>query len=122
LRAASVATAERPAPWKVAFHEEKSSDSASVLAAQLLALLERRLGRLYLFWIHEMRFNRELHDGPTLASTPTKTDPATSNWKALHLFNGTLCIGFTHELDKATVLSNRHLHLRFIGGLSMKAF
>ena len=68
-----------------------------------------------------MSFSRELHDGPTLASTPTKTDSATSNRKALHLFNGTLCIGFAYELYKATVLSNWHLHLRFIGGLLMKA-
>jgi hypothetical protein len=67
-----------------------------------------------------MRFSGELHDGPTLASAPTKTDSATSNWKALHLFDGTLCIGFAHELYKATVLSNWHLHLRFIGGLLMK--
>jgi hypothetical protein len=57
---------------------------------------------------------------PTLASAPTKADSATSNWKALHLFNGTFGIGFAYKLNKTTVLSNRHLHLQFARKTSTK--
>jgi hypothetical protein len=47
----------------------------------------------------------------TLATAPTKTDTAPSNWEALHLLNGTFRIGFTHKLNEAAMLPNRNFNL-----------
>lgn len=85
-------------------------------AARLHELLERRLEQLYLsFKTIDERQQLSEKDGPTLASTPTKTNPAAPNWKTLHLFNGAFGIGFAYKLHKTTVFPNWHLDLQFKG-------
>ena len=47
----------------------------------------------------------------TLTPPPTQTNPASTDWEALHLFNGPLCIRLANELHEATVLSDGNFHL-----------
>ena len=42
----------------------------------------------------------------TLTPPPTQTNPASTDWEALHLFNSPLCVRLANELHKATVLSD----------------
>lgn len=47
----------------------------------------------------------------TLTPAPAQTNPASSDWETLHLFNSAFCIRFTHKLNEATVFPNRNLDL-----------
>jgi hypothetical protein len=47
-----------------------------------------------------------------LAATPAESDSATSNRKALHLFNGALSIDLANKLDETTVFADRDFDLK----------
>ena len=42
----------------------------------------------------------------TLTPPPTQTNPASTDWEALHLLNSPLCVRLANELHEAAVLSD----------------
>lgn len=81
------------------------------LEEQKTEQLERPPGQLCLQEM-ERQFERTKNNQRlTLTSTPTETDPASSNRKTLHLLNSTFSIRLADKLNEAAMFSNWNLDL-----------